>query len=58
MDLVFKIEDGEVKMYRGQGFAGSLGTLRPDDEQIVRVIRRAFNAGRADKARELREAIA
>ena len=54
---VFQIEDGDVKIYRGDGAAGSLGTLRPNDEQIVRVIKRAYELGRGDKACELREAL-
>lgn len=54
---VFQIEDGEVKIYRGDGAAGSLGTLRPNDEQVIRVIKRAYELGRTDKAAELREAI-
>lgn len=52
---VFQIENREVKIYRGDGMAGSLGTLLPNDEQIVRVIARAYELGRKDKAREIRE---
>lgn len=54
---VFQIEDGEVKIYRGDGAAGSLGTLRPNDEQVVRVIKRAYELGRTDKAVEVRETL-
>ena len=51
----FKIEAGEVKMYSDDGgYMGSLGTVNPNEEQLVRVIARAFELGRVDKARELR----
>lgn len=53
----FKLEGGEVKMYEGEGYAGSLGTILPNDEQLLRVIARAFEEGRKDKARELRNAL-
>ena len=50
----FKIEFGEVKMYENGALVGSLGTMLPNDEQIARILARAFEAGRKDKAREIR----
>jgi hypothetical protein len=35
----------------------SLGTRAPDDEQLCRVIARAFDYGRRHKAREIRTAL-
>lgn len=51
----FKIENGNVKMYKDGVPAGTLGTILPNDEHITRVIARAFAAGQEAKLRELRE---
>ena len=58
MELVFKVENGDVKMYQGKAFCGILGTLLPfNEEQFVRLLHRAVKLGEDRKAREIREAI-
>lgn len=58
MDYQIKIEDGDVKVYSPDGgLCSHLGTLRPNDEQICRVIHRAIELGRQDKANEIRDVI-
>lgn len=57
--VTFKIEGGSVLMFRdGARIQGDLGTVLPDDEQLCRVLMRVFEAGRQDKAREIRKCLA
>lgn len=58
MELVFKIEGTDVKMYRGEAFCGILGTLAGrDDESIHRLLYRAMKLGEDKKATEIRDAL-
>jgi hypothetical protein len=57
-DIVFKIENGDVKIYRGQAFCGNLGTLLPySEEQFLRLLYRAEQRGADRKAREIRSVL-
>lgn len=53
-DLTIKIEGGNVIIYRNGGRINDLGTIRPDDDQLCRVIYRAIEFGKALKAGEVR----
>lgn len=58
MSRSFKIENNEVRMYSEDGgYMGSLGTLLPNNEQILRVIVRAYGTGRLDMKETIRQAI-
>jgi hypothetical protein len=55
MDISIKIEDGNVIIYGpGGGRRADLGTMRPDDHQLCRVIYRAIEFGKREKEREIR----
>ena len=54
-ESVFLLKDGEILIYRGDGKAGSLGTILPNDEQIVRVIKRAYLLGKKDRSAQIND---
>lgn len=58
MSLSIKIEGDSVNIKRDGANAGTLGTLMPrNDEQLVRIIHRAIELGKEEKAREIRAVI-
>ena len=57
MSVSIKIECGCVLLRADDNHLQNLGTIEPNEEQLIRVMKRIFEAGRQDKARELRKTL-